>query len=79
MRDMLTDLCVTVSVDVNISCMNVCMGIFLLVDKFKCIQLQNTYTFYIYGRFIENGIARALTTNLRVKSFNGTLTNRSAS
>ncbi len=61
---MLTDLCVTVSVDVNISSMDVCMGIFLLVDEFQCIQLQNTY--YLYSLFIENGTAREIETNLNV-------------
>ncbi len=61
---MLTDLCVTVSVDVNISSMDVCMGIFLLVDEFQCIQLQNTY--YKYSLFIENGMAREIETNLNV-------------
>ncbi len=61
---MLTDLCVTVSVDVNISSMDVCMGIFLLVDEFQCIQLQNTY--YMYSLFIENGTAREIETNLNV-------------
>lgn len=65
---MLVDLCVTVSVDVNISSMDVCMGIFLLVDEFQCIQLQNTYThiLYIYSLFIKNGIAREMETNLNV-------------
>lgn len=65
---MLTDLCVTVSVDVNISSMDVCMGIFLLVDEFQCIQLQNTYihTYYMYSLFIENGMAREIETNLNV-------------
>ncbi len=61
---MLTDLCVTVRVDVNISSMDVCMGIFLLVDEFQCIQLQNTY--YMYRLFIENGTAREIETNLNV-------------
>ncbi len=61
---MLTDLCVTVRVDVNISSMDVCMGIFLLVDEFQCIQLQNTY--YMYSLFIENGTAREIETNLNV-------------
>ncbi len=61
---MLTDLCVTVSVDVNISSMDVCMGIFLLVDEFQCIQLQNTY--YMYSLFIENGTAREIETHLNV-------------
>lgn len=76
---MLVDLCVTVSVDVNISSMDVCMGIFLLVNEFKCIQLQNTSIYYIHSLFIENCMAREIATNLRVKSFNSKLTSRSAS